>query len=136
MKSRAIVAAAVLSSALVSGGWLMERGGRAAPRDAKSQAQLFDEVLQHLRSDYVEPLSDSVLYNRAAAGVIEQLHDPHSTFLDPRRLHRLDESTSGHYAGVGVQMDARDSGITVIGALPGTPAERAGILTGVVRPRG
>jgi carboxyl-terminal processing protease len=130
MKSRAIVAAAVLSSALVSGGWLMERGGRAAPRDAKSQAQLFDEVLQHLRSDYVEPLSDSVLYNRAAAGVIEQLHDPHSTFLDPRRLHRLDESTSGHYAGVGVQMDARDSGITVIGALPGTPAERAGILTG------
>jgi carboxyl-terminal processing protease len=130
MKSRAIVAAAVLSSALVSGGWLMERGGRAAPRDAKSQAQLFDEVLQHLRRDYVEALPDSVLYNRAAAGVIEQLHDPHSTFLDPRRLTRLDESTSGHYAGVGVQMDARDSGITVIGALPGTPAERAGIMTG------
>jgi len=51
-------------------------------------------------------------------------------FLDPRRLKRLDESTSGHYAGIGVQMDARDSGITVIGALPGTPAERAGIVTG------
>ena len=130
MKSRAIVVAAVLSSALVSGGWLMERGGRAAPRDVKSQAQLFDEVLQHLRRDYVDELPDSVLYNRAAAGVIEQLHDPHSTFLDPRRLSRLDESTSGHYAGVGVQMDARDSGITVIGALPGTPAERAGIMTG------
>ena len=130
MKSRAIVAAAVLSSALVSGGWLMERGGRAAPRDAKSQAKLFDEVLQHLRRDYVEVLPDSLLYHRAAAGVIEELHDPHSVFLDPRRLTRLDESTSGHYAGVGIQMDARDSGITVIGALPGTPAERAGVLTG------
>ena len=130
MKSRAIVAAAVLSSALVSGGWLMERGGRDAPRDAKSQARLFNEVLQHLRRDYVEPLPDSLLYHRAASGVIEQLHDPHSTFLDPRRLTRLDESTSGHYAGVGIQMDARDSGITVIGALPGTPAERAGIMTG------
>ena len=130
MKSRAIVAAAVLSSALVSGGWLMERGGRDAPRDARSQARLFDEVLQHLRTDYVEALPDSLLYHRAASGVIEELHDPHSVFLDPRRLTRLDESTNGHYAGVGIQIDARDSGITVIGALPGTPAERAGILTG------
>jgi carboxyl-terminal processing protease len=130
MRSRAIVAAAVLSSALVSGGWLVERGGRNAPRDAKAQARLFDEVLQHLRRDYVDTLPDSLLYRRAAAGVIEELHDPHSVFLDPRRLMRLDESTSGHYAGVGLQMDARDSGITVIAALPGTPAERAGILTG------
>jgi carboxyl-terminal processing protease len=87
-------------------------------------------VLQHLRRDYVDTLPDSLLYRRAAAGVIEELHDPHSNFLDARRLARLDESTSGHYAGVGVQMDARDSGITVIGALPGTPAERAGITTG------
>ena len=130
MKSKAIVAAAVLSSALVSGGWLMERGGRAAPRDVKSQARLFDDVLQHLRRDYVDALPDSVLYHRAVSGVIEELDDPHSAFLDPRRLSRLDESTSGQYAGVGVQMDARDSGITVIGALPGTPAERAGIMTG------
>ena len=130
MKSRGIVAAAVLSSALVSGGWLMERGGRAAPRDAKAQARMFDEVLQHLRRDYVDTLPDSLLYRRAAAGVIDQLHDPHSVFLDPRRLTRLDESTTGHYAGVGIQMDVRDSGITVIGALPGSPAERAGITTG------
>jgi carboxyl-terminal processing protease len=122
MKSRAIVAAAVLSSALVSGGWLMQRGGRSAPRDVKAQARLFDEVL--------ETLPDSLLYRRAAVGVIEELRDPHSVFLDPRRLSRLDESTSGQYAGVGIQMDARDSGITVIGSLPGTPAERAGILTG------
>lgn len=130
MRSRAIVVAAVLSSALVSGGWLVERGGRTVPRDAKAQARLFDEVLQHLRRDYVDTLADSLLFRRAAAGVIEELHDPHSVFLDPRRLTRLDESTSGHYAGVGLQMDARDSGITVIGALPGTPAERAGLLTG------
>src|SRR5258705_4262731 len=91
---------------------------------------MFDEVLQHLRRDYVDTLPDSLLYRRAAAGVIDQLHDPHSVFLDPRRLTRLDESTTGHYAGVGIQMDVRDSGITVIGALPGSTAERAGITTG------
>jgi carboxyl-terminal processing protease len=130
MRSRGVVAAAVLSSALVSGGWLMERGGRSGPRDVASQAHLFDEVLQHLRRDYVDTIADSTLYRRAAAGVISELHDPHSVFLDPKRLSRLEESTSGHYAGVGIQMDVRDSGITVIGTLPGTPAERAGIMTG------
>ena len=130
MKSRGIVVTAVLSSALVSGGWLMERGGGTAPRDAKAQARLFDDVLQHLRRDYVETLPDSLLYRRAASGVIEELHDPHSVFLDPRRLTRLDESTSGHYAGVGIQMDVRDSGVTVIGTLRGAPAEEVGMLIG------
>jgi carboxyl-terminal processing protease len=108
----------------------MERGSRAVPRNAASQARLLDEVLQHLRRDYVDSLADSTLYRRAVAGVLHELHDPHSVFLDPKRLGRLDESTSGHYAGVGIQMDVRDSGITVIGTLPGTSAERVGIQTG------
>ena len=130
MRSRGIVAAAVLSSALVSGGWLMERGSNAPVRDLASRARLFDEVLQHVRRDYVDTLPDSTLYRHAIDGALRELHDPHTVFLDPKRLSRLDESTSGHYAGVGIQMDVRDSGITVIAALPGSPAEQAGIVTG------
>ncbi|HEX5970716.1 MAG TPA: S41 family peptidase [Gemmatimonadaceae bacterium] len=130
MRSRGVVAAALLSGALVTGGWLMERGGHATPRDVRAQARLFDEVFQHLRRDYVDTLSDSALYRRAVAGVVAELHDPHSVYLDPRRLSQLEESTTGHYAGVGIQMDVRDSGITVVSTLPGTPAERAGIETG------
>jgi carboxyl-terminal processing protease len=130
MRSRGVVAAALLSGALVTGGWLMERGGPGAPRDVRAQAQLFEEVFQHLRRDYVDTLSDSALYRRAVAGVVEELHDPHSVYLDPARLSQLEESTTGRYAGVGIQMDVRDSGITVVATLPGTPAERAGIETG------
>ncbi|HEY2025636.1 MAG TPA: S41 family peptidase, partial [Gemmatimonadaceae bacterium] len=130
MKSRGVLAAAVLSSALVSGGWLMERGGRIAPRDAAASARLFDDVLEHVRHDYVDTLADSALYRRAVAGVVSELHDPHSIFLDSKRLQRFEESTTGEYAGVGIQMDVRDSGITVIATLPATPAERAGIATG------
>lgn len=130
MRSRGVVAAALLVGALVTGGWLMERGGHGAPRDVRAQAQLFDEVFQHLRRDYVDTLSDSALYRRAVAGVVEELHDPHSLYLDPRRLSQLEESTTGHYAGVGIRMDVRDSGITVVATLPGTPADRAGIETG------
>ena len=130
MRSKGVIAAALLTGALVSGGWLMERGGHNTPRDVRAQAKLFDEVFQHLRRDYVDTLSDSALYRRAVAGVVEELHDPHSLYLDPRRLSQLEESTTGHYAGVGIRMDVRDSGITVVATLPGTPADRAGIETG------
>jgi carboxyl-terminal processing protease len=131
MRSRAVVAAAVLSSALVSGGWLMERGTSSHGRlDAAGGARLFDDVLAHLRRDYVDTLPDSVLYRKAVSGLLGELHDPHTVFLDPKRLTSLDESTSGHYAGVGIQMDVRDSGITVVATLHGTPAEQAGITTG------
>jgi carboxyl-terminal processing protease len=131
MRSRAIVVAAVLSSALVSGGWLMEHeGGARVPLDASAGARLFDEVLAHVRRDYVDTLPDSLLYRKAVTGVLGELHDPHTVFLDQRRLSRLDESTSGHYAGVGIQMDVRDSGITVVATLHGTPAEQAGIASG------
>ena len=130
MKNRSIAAAAVLSSALVTGGWLMERGSRAPARDLASRAHLFEAVLQHVRRDFVDTLADSTLYRHAIDGALRELHDPHTVFLDPRRLARLDESTSGHYAGVGIQMDVRDSGVTVIGTLPGSPAEQVGLATG------
>ena len=131
MRSRGIVAAAVLSSALVSGGWLIEREAAAhTPLDASAGARLFDQVMAHVRRDFVDTLPDSLLYRKAVAGVLGELHDPHTVFLDQRRLSRLDESTSGHYAGVGIQMDMRDSGITVVATLRGTPAEQAGMSSG------
>lgn len=130
MKNRSIALAAVLSSALVTGGWLMERGSRAPVRDLASRVHLFEEVLQHVRRDYVDTLSDSTLYRHAIDGALRELHDPHTVFLDARRLTSLDESTTGRYAGVGIQIDVRDSGVTVIGTLPGSPAEQAGIGTG------
>jgi carboxyl-terminal processing protease len=109
----------------------MERGatGRSA-LDAAAGARLFDEVVAHLKRDYVDTLPDSLIYRNAVRGLIGELHDPHSVFLDPKRLSRLDESTSGHYAGVGIQMDVRDSGITVVATLHGTPAEQAGMESG------
>ena len=130
MKNRSIAAAAFLSGVLITGGWLMDHGAKATGHDAVSGAHLFDEVLSHLRRDYVDTLADSTLYRHAIDGALRELHDPHTVFLDTRRLSRLDESTTGRYAGVGIQMDVRDSGVTVIGTLSGSPAEHAGLATG------
>jgi carboxyl-terminal processing protease len=78
----------------------------------------------------VDTLKENDLYKKAVDGMLLELHDPHSVYLTPDRLAKLNESTTGLYAGVGIQMDVRDGWITVVAPLAGSPAERAGILTG------
>ena len=130
MRSRAVIVAAVLGSTLVSGGWLMQAGLASNPPSRYARARLFDQVMTHVERYYIDSLSDDSLYRKAVSGVLLELHDPHSVFLTPDRLAKLNESTTGRYAGVGIQMDVRDGWITVVTPLPGTPAEKAGIVTG------
>lgn len=131
-KSRAVVAAAVLSTALVSGGWLVEHGLLAsrAPERNGDRARMFEQVLQHIERDYVDTLADSTIYTEAAEGLIGELHDPHSAYLGPKLLQSLSERTRGRYAGVGIQVDARDGYVIVAAPLPGGPAMAAGIQPG------
>ena len=130
MRSRAIFAGAVLSSALVSGGWFVERGLLGSDSPAPNGARLFQQVFDRVSRDYVDTLSDSTLYVDAASGLIDALNDPHSAYLSPSLLATLSERTSGRYAGVGAQIDVRDGWITIVAPLPGGPAEAAGVRTG------
>jgi carboxyl-terminal processing protease len=129
MRSRALIVTLVLCTTLASGGWLMERGIRGS-HGSPAGAQLFGEVMARVSNLYVDSLSDAQLYDKAVNGLLDELHDPHSVLLTADRLRALNESTSGRYAGVGIQMDLRDGWITVVAPLPGGPAERAGIRTG------
>ncbi len=130
MRSRAVFAGALLSSALVSGGWYVERGLTQETSAATDGGQLFDEVFDAVSKKYVDTLSDSVLYTDAAAGLVDELHDPHSEYLSPALYARLNESTSGRYVGIGTQVDLRDGWVTVVAPLPGGPAIAAGIRPG------
>ena len=128
MRSRAFVVLGILSTALVTGGWLLERGLDGG--STVSGPRLFDEVMTHIERYYVDSVSTSDLYGKAIDGMLEELHDPHSVFLRADRLARLNESTTGNYGGVGIQIDVRDGWVIVVSPLPGSPAERAGIETG------
>ena len=128
MRSRAFVVLGILSTALVTGGWLLERGLDSGT--TVSGPRLFDEVMTHIERYYVDSVSTSDLYGKAIDGMLQELHDPHSVFLRADRLARLNESTTGNYGGVGVQIDVRDGWVIVVSPLPGSPAERAGIETG------
>ena len=130
LRSRAVFAGAVLGSALVSGGWFVERGLLGSDGSSPNGARLFQEVYDRVAREYVDTLADSTLYVDAASGLIDELNDPHSAYLSPTLLATLSERTSGRYAGVGAQIDVRDGWITIVAPLPGGPAEAAGVRTG------
>jgi carboxyl-terminal processing protease len=116
---------------LVTGGWLLERGTRsgAAPTEAEA-ARLFDIVFTHVARNYVDSVSEAAMYRMAVDGMLYELEDPYTSLLAPDKLGRLNETTSGNYAGIGIQADVRDGWIVVIAPSPGSPAERAGIQPG------
>ena len=109
------------------GGWLLQR---KLASDVYEQARLFQDVLAHVRDYHVDSLPESELYLRATQGMLKELHDPYAALLIGKDWDRLQERTTGDYAGVGLQVDARNGWITVVSAMQGTPAERAGIRPG------
>src|ERR1043166_7686252 len=101
MRARALLAGIVIGCALASGGWLVKRGLAANSRSDVNGARLFDQVLQHVERDYVDTLADSTIFVDAVAGLVDELHDPHSSYLTRKVYNALNERTSGEYAGVG-----------------------------------
>lgn len=106
-----------------SGVW---READAAP----ASVQLLNQVMSRVLQSWIDTISTDELYNRAAAGLVKEVDDPYSTLLTPERNRRLRESTTGRYAGVGVELDVRDGYVTVIAPLARTPADSAGIRPG------
>ena len=129
-RDRTVMVAGTLLAALVTGGWLLQRGARTGAYTAFEGAQLFENVFNRVQNEYVEAVSDSALYRKSVDGMLYELRDPYSTFLPPDRFARLGETTSGNYGGLGVEVDVRDGWLIVVGALTGSPAERAGLQPG------
>jgi carboxyl-terminal processing protease len=129
MRHKVAVVAVVAVVALATGGWFLQR--ETEPEGSVyQQARLFEDVLAHVSDYYVDSLDEKKLYEMAIDGMLDQLHDPYSTYLKPEDFRQLTEATTGNYSGLGIQIDVRDGWITVVAPLPDTPAERAGVQTG------
>ena len=92
-------------------------------------ARLLAEVLEHVRREYVENISDQELIEAAIRGLIADL-DPHSAFLDAEQFDEIRISTTGEYSGVGIEVALENSVVKVITPIEDTPAFRAGVLAG------
>ena len=84
---------------LVSGGWLLQQSG--GDDDVYTQARLFEDVLHHIADEYVEPKDAAELYRMAITGLLDQLGDPHTTFMTPEEYEGLRIQTTGEYGGLG-----------------------------------
>ena len=113
----------------LSGGWLLQRGSEQKG-SVYQKARLFNDILAHVADYYVDSLDERYLYDLAIDGMLNELNDPYTTFLREKEYRDLTLSTTGNYAGLGIQIGVRDGWVTVIAPLPDTPAERAGITSG------
>ena len=129
MLRRWTIPAVLAFVACATGGWFLQRE-YALGADVYRQARLFEGVLGLVRDYQVDSVPESELYRRATVGMLKELRDPYAALLTGKDWDRLQERTTGDYAGVGLQMDARNGWITVVTPMPGSPAERAGIRSG------
>jgi carboxyl-terminal processing protease len=146
IRSRIVLALALgvlLGFSLSLTGRVLAERGPASPASAAaarsallvplpwSDAQLLAEVLQRVRENYVDSVDDHVLMQNAIRGMVEGL-DEHSSFLSPEEFDEMKVSTTGSYAGIGVEVAPGKDGVSVVRRMPGSPADRAGIMTGDV----
>ncbi|HZR86427.1 MAG TPA: S41 family peptidase [Bradyrhizobium sp.] len=101
----------------------------AAGADTYSQLNLFGEVFERVRADYVEKPDDSKLVEGAINGMVTSL-DPHSRYMNDKAWREMQETTSGEFGGLGIEVTMEDGLVKVVAPIDDTPAQRAGLLSG------
>jgi carboxyl-terminal processing protease len=100
---------------------------KAAVADTYRQLNLFGDVFERVRADYVEKPNDSKLIETAINGMLAGL-DPHSSYMDPKSFRDMQVQTRGEFGGLGIEVTMEDGLIKVVAPIDDTPAAKAGIL--------
>ncbi|MEO8448225.1 MAG: S41 family peptidase [Gemmatimonadota bacterium] len=111
-------------------GVTLERWHHAVANEPVATAGLFEGVMNAIRGSYVDSLSDSELYSRAARGVIGTLGDPYSSFLAPEVYRRYRESLNGRSITLGFTLAEGLTGVRVGVVYRGSAADRSGVRPG------
>jgi carboxyl-terminal processing protease len=100
---------------------------RAAASDTYRQLNLFGDVFERVRADYVEKPDDSQLVESAINGMLAGL-DPHSSYMDPKSFRDMQVQTRGEFGGLGIEVTMEDGLVKVVAPIDDTPAAKAGIM--------
>ena len=90
------------------------------------QLELFGNVFERVRKDYVEDISDQELIESAINGMLTSL-DPHSSFLSAKSFEDMQEQTKGEFGGLGIEVTMENGFVKVITPIDDTPAYDAGM---------
>jgi carboxyl-terminal processing protease len=101
----------------------------AEDQNVYENLQIFSDVLDIVKENYVQEVDDKELVEGAISGMLRTL-DPHSSYLDPDAYKELQVETKGSFGGIGIEITVRDGFLTVVSPLEGTPAYELGIQAG------
>ncbi|MDE2578046.1 MAG: S41 family peptidase [Hyphomicrobiales bacterium] len=101
----------------------------AAASDTYRSLNLFGDVFEKVRADYVEKPDDKKLVEAAINGMLTSL-DPHSSYMDAKSFQDMQVQTGGEFGGLGIEVTQEDGVVKVVTPIDDTPASRAGVLSG------
>jgi len=122
---RKLCLAGAVAVALAASG----NSGLAANSDTYRQLNLFGDVFERVRAEYVEEVTDEQLIESAVQGMLAAL-DPHSSYLPPRDFQDMQVQTRGEFGGLGIEVTMENGLVKVVSPIDDTPAARAGIQPG------
>src|SRR5256885_7752282 len=106
--------------------------GAAPPANSAEtykQLNLFGEVFERVRAEYVDEVSDDTLVESAINGMLTSL-DPHSNYLNTKNFNDMKVQTRGEFGGLGIEVSMESGLVTVVSPIDDTPAARAGLKPG------
>ncbi|HXX51218.1 MAG TPA: S41 family peptidase [Xanthobacteraceae bacterium] len=106
---------------------LIGSAARAAASDTYRDLNLFGDVFERVRADYVEKPDDSKLVESAINGMLAGL-DPHSSYMDAKSFRDMQVQTRGEFGGLGIEVTMEDGLVKVVAPIDDTPAAKAGVM--------
>ena len=97
--------------------------------DIYDKIDLFGEVLENIKKDYVDDIDQSELMDSAINGVLQSL-DPYSAYMSPELFKEMQTDTKGQFGGLGIEIGMESGVVKVISPIDDTPAAAAGIQAG------
>ncbi len=125
----ALLVLAVLAAGSTMVSLARSQSASAANSEIYKQLDLFGEVLERVRADYVEEPEDAKLIESAINGMLTAL-DPHSAYLNPKHFRDMQVQTRGEFGGLGIEVTMEDGVVKVVAPIEDTPAARAGLMSG------
>jgi carboxyl-terminal processing protease len=125
MRSIGLVLAGAVSATVL---WQAYSAAIAASNsDTYKQLNLFGDVFDRVRSDYVEPPNEEKMIEAAIDGMLTSL-DPHSSYMNAKRFQEMQVQTKGEFGGLGIEVTMENGLVKVVAPIDDTPAAKAGIM--------
>jgi carboxyl-terminal processing protease len=119
--------AGIVATTQIAGPLVAEENERSA--NVYEQLDLFGDIFERIRAQYVEEVDESELIEAAIDGMLTSL-DPHSSYLSPDDAEQMRVQTRGEFGGLGIEVTQEEGFVKVVSPIDGTPADEAGMEAG------